>query len=320
MITGDHHFELLPTMDAADGALFGIGLGIGLDEDGFAPGSTDWAVQDSENSQNGSTAFGRDRLLGPTWSWQLHVNMDDETGALAALRSFRKAWHWTHGRQTPGMVTALRYQLDGEVRRIYGRPRRFEAPPDNKILSGYVPVSVDFKCVDGFVYSDTMQSVTLSLTSQANIGSADSGGGFVFPVTFPADLLPATQQQSQFLVEGDENAYPIIRFNGPIVNPSLSTDDWIVSLDYEIPDGQWVEIDTRPWRNTVLLNGGGLEAGLLSALNSGGAGTSLAGRLGHRQRLSKVTFKPGRFQAIYKGYSSNAATCEVRWAPTWSSY
>lgn len=305
MIDRDKNFELLPTVDAADGAVFGIGQHVSLDENGFAPGSTDWAVQDSENSQDGTTAFGRERLLGPSWTWQLHVNRDDEEGALETLRSFRTAWHWLHGRDTPGMVTALRYQLNGERRRIYGRPRRFEAPPDNKILSGYVPVSVDFKCVDGFTYDDEDKAVTLLLGQDLEDEGVDSGGGFIFPVIFPAVLHPPTRKTEFLSVGGDAPAEPVIRFWGPVQDPGLVTDEWTLRLhDLYIPEGQYVEIDLRPWARTVLLNGT----------------TSVAGRLGRRQRLNKIRFAPGRFEARYIGWSPSMSTCEVRWAAKWNSW
>jgi len=304
MITTDFNFELLPSETATDGALFGIGQQVSLDADGFAPGSTDWAVQDAEDPSNGTTMFGRDRLLGPVWNWQLHVNRTTTAEALATLGSFQTAWRALHIRNTPGAVLPLRYRLEGRTRRIYGRPRRFEAPPNNLILSGYVPVSVDFKCVDAFTYSDVEQVVALRLGSElADPDAVDSGGGFIFPVTFPSDTLPPTTQQTQVLVGGDAPAYPVVRFNGPVVNPSLATNEWTLSLDYTIPEGQYVEIDTRPWKQTVLLNGN----------------TSLAGLLGRRQRLSRVTFKQGRFQARYNGFSSGDSTCVVRWADTWNS-
>lgn len=307
MIDKDFHFELLPEIDATDGAPFGIGLDVGLDSNGFSPGSTDWATQDSENSQNGTTGFGRDRLLGPSWNWQLHINRSSTEEALATLRPFRAAWHWLHGRDTPGKVTALRFQLEGERRRIYGRPRRFEAPPDNKILGGYVPVSVDFKCVDGFVYDDVMQSVAMQLGEELEDEGVDSGGGFIFPIIFPAVTLPPTRQQTQVLIGGDAPAYPIIRFtadSAPLANPGFVTDDWRLDIDYTVPAGQYIEVDTRPWVMSVMLNGN----------------TGLGGKIGRRQRMSKMRFTPGRFEGRFIGFSTGVATCSVRWASTWNSY
>lgn len=304
MIIRDKNFELLPALDAADGAVFGIGQEVSLDDKGFTPGSTDWATQDSVDPMSGTTMFGRDVLTGPVWNWQLHINRTTEQEALATLRSFRKAWHAWQIRDVPGAVIPLRYQLDGQQRRIYGRPRRFEAPPDNKILGGYVPVSVDFKCVDGFVYDDVMQEVVLHQGVDLENPGVDSGGGFVFPLVFPVVTLAPTRQQSHLVVGGDAPSYPIVRFNGPVTNPTLFGNGWTLSLDYTIPAGQYVEIDTRPWRCTVLLNGV----------------LSVAGRVGRRQRMHKVFFEPGRFQAKYVGVGSGVSTCSIRWAPTWHSY
>lgn len=305
MIDRDFNFELLPDVDADNGAVFGIHQNVSLDENGFVPGSTDWAAQDSENSQDGTTAFGRDRLLGPTWSWQLHVNRAAPDEALESLRSFRSAWHWLHGRDTPGKVTALRYQLNGQQRRIYGRPRRFEAPPDNRILGGYVPVSVDFKCVDGFTYDDTEKQVSLLLGMDLEDEGVDTGGGFIFPVIFPAVTLPPTRKIEQLEVGGEVPTEPVIRFWGPVQDPGLVTDEWTLRLhDLWIPEGQYVDIDLRPWARTVLLNGT----------------ASVAGRLGRRQRLNKVRFHPGRFEAKYVGWSPSMSTCDIRWAPKWNSY
>lgn len=303
MIDKDYHFEILPNEGTGDGVPFGIGLDVSLDAEGFAPGSTDWAVQDAEDPSSGVTMFGRDRLLGPVWNWQLHVNRTDADEAIETLGVFKTAWRALHIRNTPGAVVALRYRVGGRTRRIYGRPRRFEAPPTNQILSGYVPVSVDFKCVDDFTYEDQETTVTLSLGEDLEDPTQDTGGGFIFPVTFPVATLPPTRERIQVSVGGDAPTYPIVRFNGPVVDPRLVTDDWTLSLGYTIPAGQYVEIDTRPWRQTVMLNGA----------------TSVAGRLGRRQRLSKVYFNPGRFEAKYVGFSSSSSTCVVRWAAAHNS-
>ena len=302
-IDKDYHFLLKadsdPGVDA--GFEFGIGSEVSVDENGFIPGPTDWAVQDGEDPTNGSTMFGRDRLLGPTWLWQLHVNRTNAEEALETLGRFKTAWHALSIRDTPGAVLPLVYRVGGRERRVFGRPRRFEAPPDNRILSGYVPVSVDFKCVDGYTYDAVEQEVVLQLGQNlADSDQVDSGGGFVFPVTFPVDTLMPTRQLAQILIGGDAPAYPIVRFYGSVIGPKLITDDWVLSLDYSIAAGQWVEIDTRPWRQTVLSSDG----------------ASIAGRLGRRQRLSKIAFAPGRFEAKYVGFSSTTSTCSVRWANT----
>jgi hypothetical protein len=304
MLTKNFNFELLPSVSATDGALFGIGQDVSLDDGGFTPGSTDWATQDSESSQTGVTNFGRERLLGPTWAWSLHVNRTSTAEALATLRSFRAAWHALHIRDTPGLVIPLRYQLEGVRRRIYGRPRRFDAPPENRILGGYIPITCDFKCVDGFTYDDEMSSATMLIGGEFEEGSdVDSGGGFVFPVTFPQDTLVPTQRQTQLLVQGDAPTYPIVTFNGPVANPELVTDDWRLSLNLTLADGDQVVIDTRPWKTTAILNGT----------------ASVGGLLGRRTRMDKLALPLGRFEARFNGTSSGSATCTVQWASTWNS-
>lgn len=303
MITEDFNFELLPSVDATEGALFGIGRDVSLDDGGFAPGSSDWSTQDTESSQTGTTFFGRERLTGPTWGWSLHVNRTTAAEALATLGAFRTAWHALHIRDTPGLVIPIRYQLEGRQRRIYGRPRRFDAPPDNKILGGYIPISVDFKCVDGYTYDDVMSSATMLVGSTYEDESIDTGGGFVFPITLPAVTLPPTTTRTQLMVDGDAPAYPIITFVGPVVNPKLITDDWEVSLGMTIGAGDSVTIDTRPWKTSALLNGT----------------TSVGGFLGRRTRFSKIVLKPGRFEARFDGFSSGTSTCTVQWASTWNS-
>lgn len=299
----DHQFELLPSDAAVDGQVFGIGADISLNEDGFKPGPTSWIDQDSASSR-GHNQMGRDRLAGPSWGWDLHVNTDDEISAAAALGRFTTAWRALHIRETPGAMLPLRYNFADRVRRIYGRPRNIAPVVNNLVMSGYMPLAVDFKAVDGFTYDDVPTGVTLLAGAELDEVSVDSGGGFVFPVTFPVTTLPPKRRQQPFVVAGDAPAYPLIRFNGPVTNPSLRTDDWEIGVNMTIAAGQYVEIDTRPWALTVLANGH----------------QSVAGLLGRRQRLATTVFQPGRFNAIFRGVSpSGTATCQVQWRSTWNS-
>ena len=292
----EHQFELLPSVDATEGFVFGIGAEVSLDENGFAPGADEWTGQDNQGTQ-GQTLFGRDVLTGPSWGWDLHVNRSDVDGALDTLGRFKTAWRAMHIRNTPGAQVALRYRIAGRTRRIYGRPRRFDAPPNNQILSGFVPVGVDFKAVDAYTYDDEISTATLTLGGGGS--DPNSSGGLEFPVTFPLVSEPGEGNTSQVLVGGDAETHPIVRFNGPVSNPSLTADDWTLGLTMDIPDGQYVEVDTRVWANTVMLNGN----------------ASVAGKLGRRDRLDKVVLRPGRPSFVFRGYSSNGtATCQVSWA------
>jgi hypothetical protein len=149
-----------------------------------------------------------------------------------------------------------------------------------------------------------MEEVSLQLGLLYEDPEADTGGGFIFPITLPYVTLPPTHTQFQLNIGGDAPAYPIVRFNGPVVNPRLITDDWSLGVDMTIESGQYVDIDTRPWKQTAMLNGS----------------ASVAGKLTRRTRLAKVSFTPGeRFDAKYVGFSSGVSTCRIQWAPTWNS-
>ncbi len=214
----EHQFELLPYEDAEGGIPFGIGLPVDLNEGGFKPGGIEWLTEDSQNPINAATAFGVDRLAGPTWAWDLFVNEHNTVTALATLGKFESAWKMRNVRREIGAVTAIRYRVGHRVRRIYGRPRNLAKTLDNGILGGYVPLSTDFKCADANTYDDVETSVKLSLELEGT-------GGFVFPVVFPVTTKPAGLGGIEALVDGDADTYPLIRFEGPITNPSLEWRD-----------------------------------------------------------------------------------------------
>ena len=220
---------------------------------------------------------------------------------METLGIFTTAWRAIHVRKTPGTVLPLRYKLAGRVRRIYGRPGNIEPGINNLILSGYADVTCDFQAATAYTYDDAMDSITLT------VGEADEGaggGGFTFPLTFPYGSQAPTEQASSMVVGGDAPTHPIIRINGPVENPKVETDHWSIGLNYTIPAGQYVEIDTRPWANTILLNGEG----------------SIAGALGRRQRLTDVVLHPGTLEVRFIGLSgTGTATCTLTWASAHNS-
>lgn len=296
----EKQFEILPDENSVDGFVFGIGANVSLDDNGFTPGTAEWINQDSENSRRGTTAFGRDVLSGPSWAWESHVNRSTVKEATETLELFTSAWRPEIVEQASKLVP-IRYKLAGRLRRVYGRPRRFDAPPSNLIDSGYVPVTHDFKCVDAFTYDDVEQSATIALS----VEGGDSG--FILPTTLPIETLPsATSPTAQVAIGGTARAYPIIRFNGPWTNPGIVTDDWNLKLSTSLADGQWVEIDTRPWVLTILRNNG----------------SSAAGALGRRTWLEDLYFKSGTIPNIHlTGLSdSGGATCTIRWRNVYNGY
>lgn len=293
----DFQFELLPDEDAPDGFGFGIHLDVSVDNGGFDPGSAEWVTQDGVNQLTGVTQFGRDQLTGETWAWNAHVNRDDLTTGLETLRAFRKVWRARTAAGEPGHMSVIRYQQDGETRRTYGRPRRFAAPPDNQIINGYVPVTMDFKTVTPFTFDDLEQIATLDFV-------VESSGGLIFPTTFPVSPLPSGQREGAILVGGNAPTYAQVKFTGAITNPWVQWDDRRWTFNITVPDGVPFVVDARPWKQTITL-----------------AGQSKPGALGRRQYLSDMTLTPGGHEIIFGGQSeTGTASCEVRWRNAYEGY
>lgn len=296
----DHQFEILPNEDATDGFVFGIGADVSLDDGGFDPGEATWMTQDSDNSRRGVKGFGRDVTGAKTWMWASHVDQDDEVSAVEILEAFADAWSPEEVVRNPGRQVALRYRLAGRERRVYGRPRRFAAPPSNLILNGYVPVTHDFQLVDSYSYDDVESSTEILYASAA------SGGGFTLPSTMPLTTQPSNGNGSgQITVSGTSRAYPIIRFNGPWTNPVLTTDEWTLAWKGEIGPTGYVEIDTRPWALTVLDQDG----------------ASAVEGLSRRTWLEDMWFAPkSQPQITLDGIAaSGGASATIRWRNTWKS-
>jgi hypothetical protein len=294
----EHQFEILPNELSTTGVGFGIGLDVSVDGDGWDPGESEWQIQDSINQVRGTRNFGRDSLVGPTHTWAAHVDQEDVPTAVAALETLRTAWMAKDIVGIPGRMAIVRYRLADRVRRFYGRPRKWAAPPSNRILSGYVPITMTFDTADALFYDDTADSATIPFAPV-------SEGGFIFPTTFPAETLPPGQREGAILVGGTIPTYPVIRFNGPVNNPSLQCgSQWKLQLNMNILSGDYVEIDTRPWKLTVLRNGLYSEAGKLS----------------RRTWLKDLVLKPGPQELTFLGSSAEgSSSCTITWRSAYAS-
>lgn len=291
----DHQFELLANEDASDGVAFGIGCPVHVTADGFDPGSDEILTQDSDNPRRGTIVMGRDARKASPWTWALFVNAFDATSALTTMAELEAAWK--RGAWNVGEVAVIRYMLGGRIRRVFGRPRRWASTMNNLILSGMVPITADFQRVDPMYYGDQMESDTLDML-------VTSAGGVVYPVVYPLISMPSGSNEGELHVGGSEPTYPIIRFTGPIVNPELITANWTLKLNATIADGEWVEIDTRPW--------------VMSIRNQSGA--AVPGLLDPRLRMRDLVLYPGTQSATLRGISNTGmATCSIKRYPAYLS-
>lgn len=287
----DHQFEL-------DGFVFGFGAGLEVDQEGFDTGTAEWQTQDSTGYGSGATKYGRDVLQGPTWAWEAFTNGASEAEALAILGAAGKAWRIREKRSTPGEFSTLRYAVAGRTRRIYGRPRRFSAPPNNKILGGMVPVVVDFKAADFLHYDDIEMRVPLDT-------APSRAGGLVGPLVGPlTTLVEAEPREGSVVVDGDEDTPLIATFYGPSSNAWLAVNGVrVCEINGAIAYDQQVEVDARPWVNTIRRDG-----------------AAVPGLLSRRTFLDQMRLSPGPVLLEYGAIDETGTSrVEVRWRSAWST-
>ncbi len=136
--------------------------------------------------------------------------------------------------------------------------------------------------------------------------ASSNQGGFIFPLTFPVNTLPPgkSSEPAYAVVGGTAKTYPVIRFDGPWEDPILKTDNWELALNGTLGSGQYVEIDTRPWSMSVLLNGD----------------TPASGMLRRRTWFEDLFLRPGATKLEVGGYSVlGNARCTVRWHSAFNS-
>lgn len=280
-----------------DGVAFGYGCDIFVDQDGFDPGDSEWLTQDQTNPINGATMMGRDVRKPSDWSWVLHVNGEDPADALAKLAALGAKWaNGTAGWQSSRSVKALRYNIGGRIRRVYGRPRRFSAKPNNKLLGGYLPPFASFARSDALHYDDAESFSQISI-------AATPPGGLEFPADFPLDLARTADYvpPGSVVVGGDAPTAARVTFTGPVIDPKLVVGTFTIGLVGELPAGATVTVDARPWAMTITRTGAS-EQMVLS----------------RDTRLSRAGLKPGSYQAFFTGVSaSGAANARISWRNAW---
>lgn len=241
--------------------------------------------------------FGRDWITPADWVFELHTRTDGgPAAALQAASELGSVWDAVATRGTPGAVLPLRYRMAGRVRRVYGRPRRWSAPPARTIHAGYLPIVADFARSDGNHYDDTERSVSSDLTGSTNPLGISSPVRSPFAATFGNWTAPTRTA----VVGGDRATWPIIEFRGG-VNPWAEVAGWrcrvLASLNWD----EVVTVDTRPWVRSSTLNGS------YAPLDRG-------------SRLQEMQLPPGNWPVRYGNDSSvGAPSVTVRWRNAWSS-
>lgn len=290
----DYRFEL-------DGYQFGLGCPVASES--FDPGVSEWRTQRADQPREGGRIFGKDVPSAATWAWSLFTDGVDDTTALALRSQFKKIWRADSVRSRVGAVVGLKYTLGNRTRMVYGRPGRFAAPLDNKMLGGRIDITADFECVDDMTYGVEWKSSGIF----GLLG--ESGVGLEAPLEAPLTQVGVTTSlQTTINVGGEEPTWAVIKFYGPsngsAHNVVLTVDSgaWEARLVGPLVSGEIATLDPRPWVRTVLREDGG----------------SYAGQMPSKMWLMKLT--PGEHTLVLTAQdASGTVRCAVSWQEASSS-
>lgn len=260
-----------------DGYVFGQGTEVMVLD--LEIGSADIATNDAVLPRQDGIRFGRDYRTGRVITFDMIVTTGTGVESLDHLADLENVWLADLTRGTPGAVSILKLTRAGRTRRVYGRPRRF-AMASERNRYGWISAVADFQCVDHLFYSDAELSTTIGMSSP-------SVGGLVGPLIGPIIAESAGEGVLDLFVGGNQPAWPVIRVNGPIIDPTIEvTEQWAATLNVTLASDQWVVIDPSPWNRTVRRNDGANLAGKFTASS---------------QRLSQMRVPPGRQQFLLRG-------------------
>lgn len=248
-------------------------------------------TEDADRPRDDGVLFGQDWRGGMTATFELGMAGTTEMHARQLQAEAQRAWRGDSIRGVPGAVAALTTQVGGQLRTVYGRPRKFTPGP-------VVPqtcrasATATFDCVTDVWYGPEQ-------TVRIDLPTAPAGGGLTFPFTWPAVFAGSAEAGGGVTVAGTLPSPVVAELYGPISNPALRmTGLWTLPLTTSIPAGQMVTLDSRPWRQTILR----------------GDGASLAGFLSRTARLSTAVMPPGSYEAALIGSDpTGTAYALVRW-------
>jgi hypothetical protein len=262
-------------------------------------GSSEIQVDDANRPREDGIAFGIDFRGAVTITFALAIVADDEAGArdLAALVS--RVWRGDAVRRTPGGLATLSSRLGSRDRVVFGRPRRF-AQDDTHAPEGVILLTADFQCVNDVSYSTeaTVESVTLV---------PPPSGGLMSPLSAPLTTVAPASRPGGIEVGGELPAWPVVEIEGPVTDPEVQvTNEWTLALRADVPEGDAVVIDSRPWKRSITRRSDG---------------ASLAGVLTRSSvPLSKTGLAPGGYEISLRGIDgTGTASMRFSWHDTYSA-
>ena len=258
-----------------------------------------WRVQDQSNPVGDNVLMGND--FGDPQPIKLGMFFKDATAEelAQAAAEFANAWASAQNRG-PGEESVLEIGVHGRTLRAYGRPRDLDIDDTELFARRHAEGTAIFDRVNGLFYGDPETGgggqVVLNITPP-------QARGLVFPIVFPWTTLQGGTRQGIVSNTGLRPTNDItITITGAITHPVVSGPGWELDIDTTLKYDQSLTIDVRNKRITR------------------NDGTSLAGTLSRKSRLSKVVLPPGESEFIFRGTSTDgSATASIRWGSAHTS-
>lgn len=262
----------------------------------FDPGTTGFNIQEVELPSGPGRRFGREWVAPQDWTFEFTAMSPGVDAMLADMADFAPVW--LRSGRDPGTESILRFNIEGSVRRVYGRPRRWSYNPLDARWRDYVTAGGMFALSDPVQYDDEIRLETLY------INPVNRAGGVKSPLTSPLTTVSGGTRQGVINDVGGELETPIFAtFIGPITNPKLTGDGWEIGFDVTLSHTESVTVDTR----------------LFTALRNDGA--SMGGKLTRGTRLNKARIKPGATELNFSGIdATGTAQVIVTWRPAYNAF
>jgi hypothetical protein len=189
----------------------------------------------------------------------------------------RQVWEAEAVRQSSTRIAWLRHKRAGRIRRLFGRPRKFDVAHSRFERMGYVPCVGEFVSIDGRFYDDDEQSVEMHDYYIGGLAPRPGRPNGWFGVT--------SQKTATIQAKGRLTTYPRIVIYGPCQNPKVTLSGlWAMQLSTIIATGDYITVDPRPWVRTVIRT------------TSSGSTSSAADKLTRASpRLAEMKIPPGNW-------------------------